>query len=505
MKTSVRSAWFVFVLAALIASSASAINREEAIKQGSSFLLNAALKSQSFQKPVQSRLRSSAAFKLRLDSMVVQLDSDSGLMMSPMKGILQYNAYGQVIVKETCDEKDVNGNWMVNEKTVTAYDAYGFKTSDSTYKVDYETNRLSLYEVLEYQFAPSGLMLMESSKYNLGEQYPLMGRFKKEYQYDAKDSMILQLSYTMNVPGIWMLDRKKERSFDATGKLTAEIEYDWDEANITWIGRLRFDHAYDALSRDTLVLGFNFNALKNSWLLSSRDHNQYDAAGHLLLYTNYNWNDQLQCWLENAKAEYAYDTYGNKTLEATYDMDSDSLKWEPDSREENLFDEKGNQLSQTFYSFYMGNQAWFLTMKMDYQYDFNIRSEEALWSNFITDQPVYNLITGAKFSICMSETDTTMEYADIKLYYSTMDVLGVETNRKIAPLWYYNPTSKVVTFETSFKPSNLQLFDLQGRLVFARMLTSNTSLSLNELKTGMYLMLLNVDGTVQRGKLVVEY
>ncbi len=504
MKTSVRSAWFVFVMVAIIASSTSAINREEAIKQGSSFLRNAALKSQGFQKPVQNRLRSSAAFKLRLDSMVIQLDSDSGLMMSPMKGILQYNAYGQVIVKESCDEKDVNGNWMVNEKTVSEYDAYGFKTSDSTYKVDYETNRLSLYEVLEYQFAPSGLMLMESSKYNLGEQYPLMGRFKKEYQYDAKDSMILQLSYTMNVPETWVIDRKKERSFDATGKLTTEIEYDWDVAKVKWMEKLKFDHAYDAQSRDTMVLGYNFNSLKNSWLLSSRDQNKYDAAGHLLLYTNYDWNDPLQCWLENAKAEYGYDTYGNKTLVATYDMDSDSLKWEPDSREESLFDEKGNQLSQTFYSFYMGNQAWFLTMKMDYQYDFNIRSEEAIWPYYLTDQPVYNLITGAKFSICNAVPDSITEYADIKLYYSTMEVLGVETNRKVASLWYYNPSSKIVTFEPSFKPSTLQLYDLQGRLVFTRMLTSNTSLSLNELKKGMYLMLLNVDGTVQRGKLVVE-
>ncbi len=71
---------------------------------------------------------------------------------------------------------------------------------------------------------------------------------------------------------------------------------------------------------------------------------------------------------------------------------------------------------------------------------------------------------------------------------------------------YPNPASSIVTIETTdFKTSsNFQLFDNSGRLVLSEHVSGTTQLSIESLKSGMYLYQVTQNGNNTTGKLIVK-
>ena len=71
---------------------------------------------------------------------------------------------------------------------------------------------------------------------------------------------------------------------------------------------------------------------------------------------------------------------------------------------------------------------------------------------------------------------------------------------------YPNPATSVITIEipNNNSQSNLQMFDNTGSLVLNKQLFGTTQISIDELKSGMYLYQHTQDGIVTNGKLIVK-
>lgn len=505
MKKTVRFGCISFAFAVLLAGSTTATNLKEVSKQWALSLRNSVIQSQLPSISQRVGFRSAAVTKIRMDSMVLDgVESDTGMFLVDQKNVFQYNAYGQMTLSETYLRRDDNGNWDLDEKTTSTFDPYGYKMCDTLFRKSSNNNSMFASEVSEYRFDSNGLKRMESKKHKSGETYAWTGDYREEYFYDLRNRINLQLSYALVNASTWELVRKKENSYDAQDHLLSECSYYWSAPSENWIGLSKKEHYINGL-QDTAVYEWAYYPLQSQWAQTNKALLRYDAGGHLTYRDKFIWNGDSSRWMLTSKDEFTYDPYGNKTLEASYSKDTSALGWKPESKEEWSFDEKGNLLSATIFEFPMENNEWWFSLTVTYQYDMNHRADEVVgaFRPGDLDMPYFYLITGGKAFYHIVGMESSTEGGTFTLYYSPMDVAGFTTNRTDAT-WYYNSTTRMLTFDPSTVPSSIQLYDLQGRQVLSRQNSTETTMSLKEVRKGLYLIRFDVDGTVQQGKLVVN-
>lgn len=521
MKYTSRSACIALACTALFSITVTATNLKEATKQWTRPIRNTVLQNQAPTVTQRVGLQRNAVSKHRLDSMVVQgIEVDSGTSVNNQKNTYHYNSYGQIIRSETFDHKDENGNWVIDEKTVSTYDSFGYKLADTTYSRDLETNQLYSNDIREYRYSSKGLLLMESCITRFFVEDSWRGEYKEEYQFNENDLLVRQLSYSLKDNGVviiplpnnlndsdtWVLIRKRECAYDASGTLITETQYYRDIIEEMWVGYERKVHAYDALLRDTSIYSYNGYSPEDLWSLSNRERIHYDTQGNIIRRNQDRWIEDSKRWIEEDKKEYAYDQRGNKLQYTRFGMDTNTKEWALNYREDWTYDEKGNTLTDTYLSDIMENRLSWIEMRSTYVYDHSIPSDKVVWPFKFEefDMNVFNMLTGGKLSIYYAETDSVIDLATIAIYYSPMEVLGNQSTKGVIAPWLYNTSTKSLSFDSSIVPTSVQLYDTQGRQVFYSQGMSSTTLSLNDLKKGLYLMRLIVDGKVQRGKLMVE-
>jgi len=90
--------------------------------------------------------------------------------------------------------------------------------------------------------------------------------------------------------------------------------------------------------------------------------------------------------------------------------------------------------------------------------------------------------------------------------YSTVNVTSVsDLNTKYCSI-YPNPVSDMINIDIMNKNNmfRFELYDSQGRKLISKEITNNGQLSLEGLTKGLYLYSVNIDGEIQRGKLIKE-
>lgn len=448
-------------------------------------------------------LRNASVQKLRLDSMTFKEGSNEiGMVVQFNKMLFHYNQYGLLTSLDHFWDEDSTGNPLPYERSVYAYDSFGYLTADSSYERSDDDVHLFLRNVIQYRFSSKGVLLMERSKSRSNEFASWTGDNGEEYEFDERGRLARQVTSILTDNDNWIVVRKKDFTYHTSDNLLSEIRFYWDQSSNEWIGMDKKDHFYDFLHRDTMVLSYNYYPLQTRWALASRDLNRYDVGGHLLERLNTNWNETTSEWSDNGKDEYAYDAQGNRILEARFGMNTGTKTWEPNSREEWSFDIFGNVLSNVVFSNVQDDQSWWMKTITDHQYNLDVRAEDIVWPFTPEDLPICNQLTSMRLTWAFPALDTSLVMAIIAFHYSPMDVMGVTARITDGTDWMYEPASKTLIFKTVMNQAKVQVFDLQGRCLLNRAV--NDRLSLMELKKGMYLIRLNVDGRVQRGKLVVE-
>ncbi len=502
MKHVIRIGCTAFVLFVFASANSSALNRSDAVgkwmeamvkvKQPSSFL-------------GKSPLRSASIQELRLDSLTMSSPEDTsgtGLIMISQKVEFHYNEYG--LLNEFTQWWDQTGSGIATpyERTISTYDAYGHKSSDSLYVSLNNDVHLYMKTIKEYRYSPTGVLLMMNSKSRIHELLPWSGDYGDEYQYDVLGRLAVKREYTLTDEGSWSLARKTDFTYNSSNKPLTEIRYYWDLSRNDWTGMDQKAHFYDGSQRDTMVLYSSYYPLETRWAIGNRDVNRYDAGGHLLLRLKGQWNESTSSWMENAKEEYAYDDFGYKILEAKFNWDGEIQGWLPKQKEEWKYDQAGNLLTNTVHSDLQDDLTWWMASITDYHYNFQERAVNLEWLFGPDGIPCYNQMTGVSLTWSFPALDTSFVLANLIFHYSPKEILGVYSTKMSASNWVYESSSKSLLFDPSMKVSAVQVFDVRGRLLISS--EACDRLSVNHLRNGIYLIRIRTRFGVQCGKVLVN-
>jgi len=89
-------------------------------------------------------------------------------------------------------------------------------------------------------------------------------------------------------------------------------------------------------------------------------------------------------------------------------------------------------------------------------------------------------------------------------YYSDFEYDLLNDKETVEAQIYPNPVDKQfsIRFSDVYQQTEIQLYDIQGRIVFQKQLQNGENINIEHLDTGVYVKLLNIEGKTQRGKLV---
>ena len=115
--------------------------------------------------------------------------------------------------------------------------------------------------------------------------------------------------------------------------------------------------------------------------------------------------------------------------------------------------------------------------------------------------PTFSNLAAGVYLAYTQDANTCTQLAAVKLGQSTADVIEVEDNLSVYP----NPSKGLVYVEGS-GISSLELSDMNGKVLVVRMiqLTNGWMADMTEMSQGVYLLNMNVNGSMKHVKIVKE-
>jgi hypothetical protein len=127
-----------------------------------------------------------------------------------------------------------------------------------------------------------------------------------------------------------------------------------------------------------------------------------------------------------------------------------------------------------------------------------------LWNNNLTSATL-SVTTSGTYSVTVSNAAGCVSTDEIVV--NLQDCAGIEETQIFANI-YPNPTSGLVNINLSMTLSNanIQLIDLQGKILFANpeFNGQNLMLDLNNFSNGMYLLQIEQNSQISKFKLIKE-
>lgn len=385
-----------------------------------------------------------------------------------------------VIVSEEWDNS--TSQWKSGEKLEFFYDAIG-----------------NLTQLIEYEIGTNSNKLFAS--------------YKTEMIYDARGNMTQEIEYYLNETSQLLVPEYKSiATYDDKGTNTQSAYYIWDDSTNKWSIEYRAEYTYDAKGKLTrTVYSSEFN-------VENKTEYNYDANGNQTQITQYAWDNTLNKWtiqnvekskgftfdangrtirideyhnlgtLENPnyeipwKYEYTYSANGDLSQELTTEWDNISNSWSPRSKSEYTYN---TSVSFSELIAVPASWIWEYGDKINY---FNHQLTSELYFRWDINTNKWNPEYRTQFN------------------YSPINVTSVtQLNSELTKI-YPNPFSESLSFSipNSYSQITFELFDLLGRKLLSKAISSNEKVNMEGLKSGMYLYKLNVYGNMQSGKLVKE-
>lgn len=397
-----------------------------------------------------------------------------------------------------------SGQWH-EEKAEYGYDTNWNLILERGYEWDEMTNQLILDWKAEYTYDANGNLTQEIF-YQLDEiTNQLIAEDKYTYTYDANGNRTQYINYSLDdVSGQLIAWYKLDFTYDASKNLTKEIYYYFNQFTNQLELHNKNEYTYNNNSQQILSLYSNWSSQSNQWEeASSKTETTYDSKGNIALILQSDWDGYSQ-WFEFQKEEFTYDAKGNLTLDAGFSFTNN--QWAPWYKEVFTFDDLGNNTQYINYNDWDSSTGeWKSIWKDEYIFNNNYPSSDLIWlfedlGNFA------HMMTDIREYEWNNDTKQWIYNYQITLNYSEVNVTSASIlNTELSKI-YPNPCSESVSFSfpDSYSQITFELFDLQGRKLISKLVGNDHKINMKELKSGMYLYKLHVDGVVKSGKLVKE-
>lgn len=447
-------------------------------------------------------LKEANALKQRLDSVVAPgFDKDEYF----------YDASGNMI-------QDIYSEWEENHwRTTVKYD-YSFGAGGNLEKnitSNWENGQWVNFMKDEYTLDDSGRQT-EQVRYSWVEgQYQKSG--KEESAFDENGNQTQNIKYLWD-GNQWINGSKIEFTYDEGGNQTQNIGYNWN--NNLWVNSSKNVMAFDSIGKNTQIIGSGWDG--ENWFHVEKYETVYDENENITRFVYSEWN--VSEWMEAAKFEYHYDAVGNMVLsDLIYLFEEQEIIF---MREESEYDGYGNRTYYVFLSIDGENEDFTLLpmWKQENVYDNSFSFKDLILpftsGDFEVDkendfegevgQMDLNLLFKHKLTNLASyehDGDNWVSAGDYTIYYSEQTVTGVNENKLTNNIRVYpNPATNQVTFNitAAIGQFNVELYDLQGKLVLNRLVSNNNPVSIESLNDGLYIYRLSENQNFYTGKIMVK-
>ena len=390
-----------------------------------------------------------------------------------------------------------------------------------------------------------------------------LSQYSTDIRKRVLDSDFEKLDSTINqtvVDGQLQNFYKEFFEYDDNGNVIQNIDYNWNAQTQAWVNDQRWDFAYNEAGLVTMVTGYIWSS--GQWALNTRETVSYDENGNAIEYlvqqrnvdagqwvndfrrvrtysagnrltsssefiwsgsawvplslTNYDYNQQGQLIQEmeyvlidnnqvgSERRLYGYDSNGNRTEQL---IQTWSGEWDNQTQYLYTYNEN-NQLTEEVIRRYQDG-AWVNETRFLYTYSFTVEESNLLlpvfFYEFNGETDVNALANNQEFS--WNSTNNTWELiAERQLSFSEFD--GVITGYKqIASTQlnvYPNPTADGIwiTVPSADKPVQVEVYSLQGQMMFQKQLTDQSFMSMDMLDKGTYLLKIQSDNVVKTERVI---
>lgn len=365
---------------------------------------------------------------------------------------------------------------------------YGWEPYDSIWR-DYDVS--------------GNLIFVDSYDWNYNQQ-DWTGEVREEHFRDGAGNDTLERKSTWDwMTNDWRYDKKNVNTYDPDHRQVESLYYEWnwyenfwiiygghrieyilnvsgavetmtysglELTDTTWLPYSKTEYVYDESGQ--LLSEEGYRLQEGEWVLKSKQEWIYDETGNIVLHTPHAWNyqlDTLECTMRYA---YAYDGQGRKSVEDTQVWDPGLEEWLLNSRIEYSYNEKGDITLQNYSSWNVLAGGEFRQTRTEYLY--NNAGQDSVTIQYGWNAGLEEIYLSSK-----------MFY-----YYGVVDVkdyTGLISFSSAEFVLYPVPVGDVLRIESNQPVGAVELFDLNGRMVFNSGLVLE-GVNLSFLNSGIYVI-----------------
>ncbi len=408
------------------------------------------------------------------------------------------------------------GAWITTNAYVYKYDILGNQTQEK-YLILNEDGGMDILKQTDYSYYPnhtlSQLILSTIDENNYPE---VIEAYKENIDYND-DGLIDQkiISYKNPITLQWELNEKINFEYDEFKNLILRIDSS-SSGCVTpeWEPNRRNEYNYN--TNNNLITHLVYSWTDEQW----RDHDKFD----------YSYNEEgeliqeirstrfgLPDWKEERKLDYEYDDSGNK-IQIIYSSFSELNTWLVTEKINLSYDDWNNMIQYIGYSW--DDNQWNKAYKRDWEMNTDYAYNELILpyfddgENLIDDgiglhpigtfEQCFNYMLNESFGFKWN--DGSWSNINHSSFHYSQFYTGIENVSENTIHIFPNPASDFIEFNIGDETQSMtfKLFDLNGKLVINKEVSSANRTSVNGFKNGMYFYQLISNSVVWSGKVMIQ-
>jgi hypothetical protein len=464
---------------------------------------------------------------------------DKIINFNQYKSTLQYRQPATVMARlDSVIHKNYDINnaiYNLNNLAKNFYDNNNKPTQVSNNNWDIANSVIMEQNRTDYTYDANGYLQTVTSYYydaNIGSIVPSV---KFLYSFDTNGQFLQIVSKNYDTATSQFVNNSKEVYAYAQAtdpKPNSVNTYIWDIANNVWIDSQRYNMTYNANFYLLTIVYENYNVSGSIWENMQKIVRTYDVNDFITTNIYQNWDVTTNAWVNFYKNIYTYSNPGSNLMieRSSLSWDTFANAWVLQNLLTNTFDSNNNLLLQTMemydtdqvtvvygsksevsyngndsiileYYWNAANQTWETNPYFKYMYTYDmtvpgsniIKPSTPFINNIIYDtnmpftyEPFHHKLLTVKYFNYNNNTNTFEETAKTTYKYTDTTTFVDKANQistKVFPV----PFNKFLKFEVEAEKFDLQITDLNGRLLHKGSYQNNEPVFLSNLTKGIYL------------------
>jgi hypothetical protein len=361
--------------------------------------------------------------------------------------------------------------------------------------------------LLLFVFAYAQSQQLQSVLYQNWQTSDWENWFRQEFVYDANGDVTLYSYQVWDAATVSWKNSSQSLVTNESGQPVQYINQGWDANANSWFNGTRSTYTYTSFGKAETVTGYMWNG--NDWEFFAKTEYAYDANHFLTFESNLTYDTEISSWVTNTQITYTNDNDGNQLQYIL--QQSDGAGWINAERLTQTFS-TANKILSSISQTWTTDLQWLNSNKSLYSYDINDFLIHGQFQNWQTDSNSwldsqhhdYTNNPDGTVSEFISQQWNGSVWANFQRAVYTYEVLGVAKNEMPSFDFYPNPVKDFVQISiVENVPARFTIIDLNGKIIRNLPISNkNTTVDLQELPTGIYLLLLEQQGKTQTKKFI---